>query len=106
MKREERRRSRQDESIPELEWTLFPPLAGGTLRIRSTSCCGAFELAFLNGKYLVLRPLDEQGSYEETGRGRYDAAVAAYVALVRQHRQDHRRRGEAADFDPLVDGGV
>ncbi|WP_433513670.1 hypothetical protein ACQP2T_60650 [Nonomuraea sp. CA-143628] len=50
----------------------------------------------------MLRPSKGNG-YEETGHGIYRTAVAAYVALVNQHRTEHRRRRETPEYDSLLE---
>ncbi|MGI5292736.1 hypothetical protein ACQEVF_56825 [Nonomuraea polychroma] len=87
----------------EFTWERHEP-TGSILRVGHTSCCGAFELASEGGQYVVLRPTDEPNVYEETGRGRYRTAVAAYITLVYRHRRGHKSRGETPEFDPLLDG--
>jgi hypothetical protein len=68
--------------------------SGAILRVRHTSCCGAYELASEGGQSLVLRP-DGNGGYQETGRGKDVKTVAAvYAALVTQHRAAHHHRGD------------
>jgi hypothetical protein len=54
-----------------------------------------------------MRPLPSPAvGYEETGRGRSHGDVRrTYVALMRQHRQEHYSRGEPVEFDLLMDQG-
>lgn len=83
----------------DLVWEPYNSTRGGTLRIRSTSCCGAVELAFRAGQYLVLRS-DGEGGYEETSRGTRHRAVAAYTAVVREHWQTHANERKRHSIRP------
>ena len=96
------RRPQTVEQQSNFEWEPYESPGSGILRVGHTSCCGLYELASLGGQFFVLRPSEENG-YEETGRGVYRKAVAAYVALVKQHRRHHLRRGEAPEYDSLLD---
>ncbi|HEX4814453.1 MAG TPA: hypothetical protein VFV66_17055 [Nonomuraea sp.] len=64
-------------------WEPFTPRAN-RLRIASTSCCGAYELAAEGGQYFVLKRAG--GGYQETGRGTYAHAAAIFHGLASQHR--------------------
>lgn len=83
-------------------WEPMRDPGSGIVRVRHTSCCGAYELASLGGECFVLRPAG--GGYEETGRGIHRKAVMVYVALVQDHRAEHRSRGEEPEYDSLLDG--
>ncbi|MFC5814135.1 hypothetical protein [Nonomuraea harbinensis] len=87
----------------DLAWEPHVLPGGDVVRVRHTACCGAFELASLGGQYFVLRPAEVTGEYEETARGRYITAVAAYVALLKQHHAEHLRRGQTPERDRLLD---
>ncbi|NRQ37981.1 hypothetical protein HII36_40050 [Nonomuraea sp. NN258] len=79
-----RRKTRRVEETPSIEWEPHRPPKGGILRIRATSCCGAYELASLGGQYFVLRPTSD-GGHEETGRGMYAHAAKVFITLASEH---------------------
>ncbi|MFF0771850.1 hypothetical protein ACFYUK_23400 [Nonomuraea wenchangensis] len=83
----------------DLAWVPHVPPGGDVVRVRHTACCGAFELASLGGQYFVLRPAEVPGEYEETARGRYIMAVAAYVALLKQHHAEHQGWAQVPEHD-------
>ncbi|MFG6197794.1 hypothetical protein [Nonomuraea sp. JJY05] len=86
---------------PSIKWDPYQS-HGGTLRISRTSCCGAVELASEGGEYFVLR-CSEAGHYEETSRGLYIKAAAAYLALEQKHHSEDHRRGETPESDAHID---
>ncbi|GAA3251166.1 hypothetical protein GCM10020216_084450 [Nonomuraea helvata] len=99
--RADRSRRPSTQTTDTFEWTPYTP-SGANLRVGHTSCCGRYELASEGGQYVVLRRAAD--GYEETRRGRYRAAVTVYVALVAEHREEHRSRGEEPEYDALLDG--
>jgi hypothetical protein len=57
-------------------------------RVAETSCrCEAYILCFELAEYYVLRRT-AAGTLEETARGSYGRAVAAWADLTEQHRQE------------------
>jgi hypothetical protein len=60
------------------------------LRVFATSCCGEYELASEGGQYFVLRHADD--GYEETGRGVFADAAAAWLQLT----DDHQHKWQAS----------
>lgn len=87
------------EDDPAFTWEPYRP--SGVLRVTHTSCCGMYEFASRGGTFFVLRHVGG-ARYEETGRGRYPIALAAYIALVKQHHADHRGRGERPEPDTYL----
>ncbi len=68
--------------------TMWEPLdeSRGQVRVSETSCCGAYEFVCQGGEFLVVRH-NEDGEYEETGRGRHVKAFPVWCALVAEHME-------------------
>lgn len=68
-------------------WEPFQSKRSDRIRVKETSCCGAYEWVCQGGLFLVLRHTGR--GYEETGRGLYRQARAVWDDLVLAHARSH-----------------
>lgn len=90
--------------MPDITWEPYQRAESDPIRIASTSCCGAYELASQGGQYLVLRR-SEQCGYEETGRGVYRDALTVWDNLVTEHNKGHPRHREPNTASRMMSSG-
>ncbi|PRX61440.1 hypothetical protein B0I32_115295 [Nonomuraea fuscirosea] len=75
---------------PPVQWEPYRRRPRDRIRIRETSCCGAYEWAAQGGLFLILRSAARPGRYEETGRGLYRQAREVWEALQNYHALQHQ----------------
>ncbi|MEU7838669.1 hypothetical protein [Nonomuraea sp. NPDC049129] len=75
---------------PPVLWEPYQRPPRDRIRITETSCCGAYEWAAQGGHFLILRPAQELGRYEETARGLYRRAREVWAELLIFHNLQHR----------------
>ncbi|MBF8191591.1 hypothetical protein ITP53_39045 [Nonomuraea sp. K274] len=85
----------QPPETPEVRWEPYQRPPKDHIRITETSCCAAYEWAAQGGHFLILRPAQEEGLYEETARGRYRQARQLWEELLTAHDLKHQNE-EAA----------
>jgi hypothetical protein len=85
----------QPPEMPGVWWEPYQRPPRDQIRIRETSCCGAYEWAGQGGHFLILRSAGRPGRYEETARGLYRQAREVWEALLAFHALQHQNQNTA-----------